>query len=211
MLTIEDRLERMERENVRLRKSCRRAQFLSACVMALLVGAVSLGMTQRKPRELKVSKLTVVDQDGNTGITLSCDKQWGTRLGLHVPGHKGRILAAVNPPGVLGKTAELSISDSRGLERFRLVTGEHDQYHARFQVLDGSRKMRLEAFTNLGNGVLAAFDSEGHRRWVTETFPTMTARTAVYDQNDDMRWAIESNDKNRVYEKRDHITVKDSD
>lgn len=87
-MTIEERLERLERQNRRLKKG--------GSVLALaLVSAVIMGQVSRQkiPRVIKARKFQVVNKRGNTMVELGSIRPFGY---VFVSNRKGKVVASIS-------------------------------------------------------------------------------------------------------------------
>ena len=145
-MTIEERVERLERQNTTLACANRRL-WLWMLGLAIAAGlGVLVGTRSQDPQEMTLRKLVIVDEEGRERIVLGGkDDRNAASIQLSDKDGNERIMAVTRPDGV----AMVSHSDKNGEIRIRAKTRPDGLASVTHRDKDG--KLRIFAGT-LPNG-----------------------------------------------------------
>jgi hypothetical protein len=160
-MTIEERVERLERQNHRLRRG------LGLLVAAVLAGC-GLGLSAEESDELTLRKLTMIDEEGRVRIVLGApDSPPGAYKVQHFDTTgKRRISAWTARNGAAGVT----LNGAESGVRMSMTTVSNGT--AKLELSDTNGRTRIQAkTTRSGFGALALCDTEERCRVRLQTDP----------------------------------------
>jgi len=214
-MTIEDRLENMERE---LGRQKRRNRWLLAAILPLVGGLVASGVfkTMITPvqaqgagtaKEIRARSLVIEDENGNGRAELCvdqngsrlrlCDEKGFARAALGVTNKDGPILALFDQNGKLcvGLSAfsdgpELTMYDEKGERRALLLL---QKYGARLMLVDEKGYTRAALGVANNGGPILTLNGEDGKGHVSLDVNKNSPCLSLWDENEKARAMMEVN------------------
>lgn len=160
------RVEKLETENGRLKLA-------GSAVVAVLLGVACVGAVIPQEQEIRATKLTIIDSDGNALLETENDPELGLILGIRDANGAHRVALHQDgldlyPSG--GATATyrsdgLSYNDPDGTVRLFLNRGGSLTDTGLILLRDRSGVTRFQAVEALGQVTLELYDTEGNVIW----------------------------------------------